>query len=80
MFIYNKNKLTTAIHIEGVQLMSNTTLKNISLANLSSSGQITSGILHINNSLSMRESQDGSNIILDLILIKVYLIPYIYYK
>ena len=61
----NKEKLTNAINIEGNHLLNNTTLKTISLANSSSSGQITCGILHTNNYLSLFESQDGKNIILD---------------
>ena len=60
-----QNKLTNAINIEGIQLLNNTTLKTISLASSSSSGQITGGVLHTLNYLSLFESQDGSHIILD---------------
>ena len=49
----DRNRLNSALNselnIEGVQLLNNTTLKPISLANSSSRGQITGGVLHTNN-------------------------------
>ena len=60
-----QNKLTNALTIIGVQLLTNTTLKTTSLANTSRSGHSTGVLHHTNNVLSLFESQDGSNIILD---------------